>query len=87
MEGFSTSLKDIELSQMSAIGSEVKCQENRVIRYPKKETSSCNELVFRDLERTQTSNLLSRNQVHYSIMLRGPFLFFIRSCKNHNPFL
>jgi len=36
MEGFSTSLKDIELSQMSAIGSEVKCQENRVIRYPKK---------------------------------------------------
>tara|TARA_B110000091_G_scaffold111582_1_gene120799 strand:+ start:17 stop:202 length:186 start_codon:yes stop_codon:yes gene_type:complete len=44
MEIFSTSLKDKELSQMSAISSEVKYQIKRVIRYPKrypkKETSS-----------------------------------------------
>ena len=40
METFSTSLKGKELSQMSIISLEVKYQINRVIRYPKKETSS-----------------------------------------------
>jgi len=44
METFSTSLKGIELSQMSTTSSEVKYQIKRVIRYPKrypkKETSS-----------------------------------------------
>ena len=40
MERFSTSLKGRALSQMRTTSSEVKYQINRVIRYPKKETSS-----------------------------------------------
>ena len=30
-------------------------------------------LFIRDLGKIQTCNLLSRNQVHYSVMLRGHF--------------
>ena len=30
-------------------------------------------VIFSDLDRIQTCNLLSRNQVHYSVMLRGRF--------------
>ena len=39
--------------------------------YPKKKRGSINSLIFSDLGRIQTCNLLSRNQVHYSVMLRG----------------
>ena len=39
--------------------------------YPKKKRGSVNSLIFSDLGRIQTCNLLSRNQVHYSVMLRG----------------
>ena len=39
--------------------------------YPKKKRGSVNFLIFSDLGRIQTCNLLSRNQVHYSVMLRG----------------
>ena len=36
-------------------------------------TNSCESILrFSDLGRIQTCNLLSRNQVHYSVMLRGP---------------
>ena len=30
--------------------------------------------IIRDLGRIQTCNLLSRNQVHYSVMLRGHYI-------------
>lgn len=33
--------------------------------------------VFRDLDRIQTCNLLSRNQMRYSVAPRGPFLFSV----------
>ena len=39
--------------------------------YPKKQRGSVNFLIISDLGRIQTCNLLSRNQVHYSVMLRG----------------
>ena len=39
--------------------------------YTKKKRGSVNFLIFSDLDRIQTCNLLSRNQVHYSVMLRG----------------
>ena len=39
--------------------------------YPKKKRGSVNSLILSDLGRIQTCNLLSRNQVHYSVMLRG----------------
>ena len=39
--------------------------------YPKKKRGSDNSLIISDLGRIQTCNLLSRNQVHYSVMLRG----------------
>ena len=39
--------------------------------YPKKQRGSVNFLILSDLGRIQTCNLLSRNQVHYSVMLRG----------------
>ena len=39
--------------------------------YTKKKRGSVNSLIFSDLGRIQTCNLLSRNQVHYSVMLRG----------------
>ena len=44
-------------------------------KYKKWRTNSCESILrFSDLGRIQTCNLLSRNQVHYSVMLRGPIL-------------
>ena len=39
--------------------------------YTQKKRESDNSLIISDLGRIQTCNLLSRNQVHYSVMLRG----------------
>ena len=46
-------------------GNYIKCIKN------KREQHFCYSLC--DLGRIQTYNLLSRNQVHYSVMLRGHF--------------
>ena len=42
------------------------------LKHKKRRTNSCESILrFSDLGRIQTCNLLSRNQVHYSVMLRG----------------
>ena len=65
---------DRELSQMSIIGLEVIEWKLVPQNVPHKKNQPRKELVISDLERIQTSNLLSRNQVHYSVMLRGLYI-------------
>ena len=44
------------------------------LKHKKRRTNSCESILrLRDLGRIQTCNLLSRNQVLYSVELRGPF--------------
>ena len=50
------------------------CANSVQVKKQKRDYIPVIPLFFSDLGRIQTCNLLSRNQVHYSVMLRGRFV-------------
>ena len=70
--GYDKSNDRVRTQKVNAIFGSIPIFKERNIKHKKWRTDSCESILrFSDLGRIQTCNLLSRNQVHYSVMLRG----------------